>query len=475
MSIVMRPFPVAAHTDNIGKGSTFVAIQGNSLSGISFIPRALEKGASKIVVDQQLSSDVCDLIASYNATLITVSHARKALAELSFQAAGNPERHLSVIGITGTKGKTTTTFLIEHILRTAGYKTALIGGIKHSIGEQETPSNLTTQSVDYLAQFFSECVRQQVTHVVMEVSSHAIDQLRVYGIPFDIVGLTNIGTDHLDYHKTQQAYFEVKARLFSYIKSGGLIMLNADDGFFEQAFNYSKAVSTEHNTCMISQHGDAPDKRLFSIQQDSFNGLQVGTNKGSFTTPNLFGAFNAYNVMMALNAAHYYAISSDQIRHALWTFPGVPGRLQLHVLKNGARAFVDFAHNPSSMESVLKALRPLTNHLIVVFGCGGGRDATKRPVMGSLAVKFADRVIITDDNPRYEDRNAIINDIMQGVPVAERQRITPCPDRAEAIALAVRQSQHGSVVAVLGKGHETGYLIKGQVYHFDDMEVLQKY
>lgn len=468
-------FPVTCHTDHVGIGSTFVAILGEDCNGAKFIPLALERGAKIIVVDQELDEAMIDRITQAGAELQEVFDARVALAELSHQALGHPTQHLKVIGITGTKGKTTTAFLIEHMLRTAGYKTALIGGVKNKILDQEEVSTLTTPPSDYLAMFFAECVKQGVQYVVMEAASHAIAQYRVEGIDFDAICFTNFGSDHLDYHLTQEDYFEAKAHLFSYIKPGGVIVINGDDAWASKKVERIREMGTQHVLRII---GQKPRKALtdqFVIESNSAAGLELVLNSDHVKSQKLFGEFNAYNIIMAVVISKQLGISLGIIQQAIATFPGVPGRLNHYRLKNGAQAFVDFAHNPSSMESVLKALRAISNHLIVVFGCGGNRDTAKRPIMGALAVQYADHVIVTDDNPRHEDRQLIISDILAGIAQDQMHKVVCQPDRRAAIALAAQLSGADSVIALLGKGHETYYLIKDEKQHFDDMEEIKKF
>lgn len=469
-------FPVTAHTDHVGQGSTFVAISGTETDGALYIEKALALGATTIVVDQELDEVLMQKIAAHQATLVEVFDARAALAELSAEALGNPAAALKIIGVTGTKGKTTTTFLIEHLLSKAGYKTALLGGLKNKILDEEETSTLTTPSADYIAMFLAACVQKNVEYVVMEVSSHAISQHRVDVLDFDAICFTNLGTDHLDYHRTQEDYFEAKAHLLSFIKPGGLIVLNGDDSWCSKAMERARDMGTKHILAMIGQKQRQGITELFEITQNNTTGLSLMlSDKRTLVSSHLFGEFNAYNIMMAIVVVRQMGVAFDIIKAALNDFLPVPGRLNAYTLKNGAQAFVDFAHNPSSMESVLRSLRALTPHLIVVFGCGGNRDRTKRPVMGGLAARHADLVIVTDDNPRFEDRHAIIQEILEGISDAERSKVLCEPDRRLAIALAAQRSRSDSIIALLGKGHEPYYLINGERHHFDDMEEISKF
>lgn len=413
-------YPVTCHTCHVGPGSTFVAIDGFVRKGTDFIDEALARGATKIVVGDD---------------------ARRQLAQLSSAALGNPAQKLKIIGVTGTKGKTSTTYLIDYLLRQAGYKSALLGSIKNKIIDDEIESVLTTPESDYLHIFFSECVKRGVTHVIMEVSSHAIALDRVHGLDFDIVGFTNLAPEHMDFHPTMEDYFATKIKLFSQVKPDGLVVINGDDEWGKRAIAQAK-------NCVAFSRSDL-----------------------TFEVPSLLGEFNKYNILMACIICKKLGLQKDFLCKVLKKFPGIPGRLQMHVLKNGARAFVDYAHNPSSFEAVLQTLRPLTSHLIIVFGCGGDRDKSKRPVMGQLAVQCGDEVIVTNDNPRDEDPDAIINDICQGT----GERAVCIFDRKAAIARAVALSGQDSIIALLGKGHESYYLCKGKRYRFNDFEEIGRF
>lgn len=458
----MSNFPVTCHTRHVGPGSTFVAIDGFVSSGVSFIEQAIARGAKKIVVSNKsregaaFGKQAKSLSALYpGVEFCFVSDCRKALAELSARELGYPASKLKIIGITGTKGKTTTAFLVEHLLSKLGFKTALLGSIYNKLGKDVIASERTTPESDYLHKFFCDCVEKQVTHVVMEVSSHSIALDRIHGLSFDVVGFTNLAAEHLDFHKTIDEYFATKCRLFSQVKPGGAIVINCDDPWGKKCYELLR----ERRVQIVPV-----TKSSFVLESDA-----------------LFGEFNAYNLAMAHAICKQVCmiagknVTTEQFLKSLEGFAGVPGRLQLHTLANGARAFVDYAHNPSSMRAVLQALRPLTKHLIVLFGCGGDRDKTKRPVMANLAATYGDFVIITDDNPRNEDPEKIIESIYAGIP-KEKQKITLCiKDRAQAIAKAVALSNSDSVIALLGKGHESYYLCKGEKKYWSDCVEIEKY
>jgi len=496
--LISRIYPVTCHTDHVGVGSTFVAIKGFKDDGTRYIQTAIERGARKIIVQHDaLSPFIQKLCADNQIELIAVDNTRAALAEHASAALDNPAAKLKIIGITGTKGKTTTTYIIDHILRKAGHKTALIGSIKNKILDQEVTSELTTPESDYLHMFFAECVKNGVEYVVMEVASHALSLNRVHGIQFDAVGFTNLAPEHMDFYKDLEEYFAAKAILFSYAKDNAPIIINTDDDWGKKAI----ALQTSSHIFGFGQQNNN-QAYVFNLKQNTLDGLRlVLAGQGAHEFPSgargeepegrlepcaaqkpldlhaskLFGEFNSYNLVMATLVCKQLGIAEAEIREAIEYFHGVPGRLQLHTLKNGAKAFVDYAHNPSSFHEVLKTLRTISKHLIVVFGCGGDRDKTKRPVMGALAAQFGDKVIVTDDNPRTEPSDVIIQEILHGIP-AEKQPIIICqPDRRKAIKTAATLAEKDSVIALLGKGHEPYYIINGQTLHFDDMEEIKHY
>jgi UDP-N-acetylmuramoyl-L-alanyl-D-glutamate--2,6-diaminopimelate ligase len=388
----------------------------------------------------------------------------------------NPASKLKIIGITGTKGKTTTAFLIEHFLASCGYKTALIGSIKNKIINEQVESELTTPESDYLQMFFDQCVKRGVDYVVMEVSSHSIALERIHGIFFDAVGFTNLAPEHIDFHKNIKNYFQTKYRLFDQVKRNGSIVVNVDDEWGKKAsLKFLKDKEDFKNLITFGFKGESlPDYRFENFCEKP---IEIFFKKQNLFLKNsyMFGQFNLYNIVLAFLICKKLGLKDFDLQKALKEFKGVPGRLQMHSLKNGAISFVDFAHNPSSFEAVLKALKPLTDDLIVIFGCGGDRDKTKRPVMGKLASIYCDKIILTDDNPRSEDRDKIIDEIYSGVLEKNKNETKIIPDRKKAIAKAVELSRRNSIIAILGKGHETVYLCKNKKYKLDDFEEVSFY
>jgi UDP-N-acetylmuramoyl-L-alanyl-D-glutamate--2,6-diaminopimelate ligase len=457
--------PVTAHTQYVGPGSTFVAIKGYREDGVQYIPQALAQGATTIVVasDAMIAHDLRLLIAQHHARLIEVPNDRKALAQLSAQAHGYPTDKLKIIGITGTKGKTSTTFILEHMLRTAGYKTALLSGVKNSINGVDTLSSLTTPQPDYLHAFFAACVKQSVAYVVMEVAAQAMSLHRVDGINFDGIIFTNFSQEHGEFYATMDDYFAAKCDLFKQLKQEGVCLINADD---------------PHGNQILAAHPTFVPYQL-CCEQNAPTGARASwcirwrDSHYQFQCPALIGHFNGYNVVAAGRMALALGLEPATIAQALYFFTGVPGRLERYHLSNGAMGVIDYAHNPSSCAAVLSTLRVLTHHLVVVFGCGGDRDSGKRPMMGSIAAQYADLIIITTDNPRSEDPATIVDAIYAGIPVEHQEKVVRELDREKAILCAYQQSKQGSIIALLGKGPDEYQQIGATKYPFSEKKILQ--
>lgn len=479
--LLPKIFPVTCHTKYVGPGSTFVAIKGTYEDGAGYIKTALEQGASTIILEQHKNiTDIKKKCLEYHAQLHIVDNARQVLAEYASAALNHPSSKLKIIGITGTKGKTTTTHLIEHILRSCGYKTAMLSTIFNKIGNQAEESINTTPSSDYLHMFFAECLKQNVDYVVMEVSSHALSMYRVHGVLFDAIIFLNLCPDHLDFHSTIDDYFAAKAKIFSQVKSGGLAVINLDHAWGEKTLIAAQNLrSTDYQVIALTQiAGYQTDHALLSAVATNITSVSCDLyfqEHITLSTQSLFGQFNAYNLSLATLLCKGLGISSDNISNAISYFPGVPGRLQKHVLQNGALAFVDYAHNAASFHEVLGTLRQYTDHLIVVFGCGGNRPRERRWGMGAAAAEFADLIILTNDNPRFEDPDDIITDILSGIPENKHKLVVCQKDRSKAISLAASYATKDSIIALLGKGHENYFLVQDKMLHFDDFEEISRF
>ena len=462
-------YPVTCHTDHVGPGSTFVAIQGYAQDGGSFIVDAIAKGATHVVVKEgtALSPELLDQMTRRGVTIERVDNPRKTLAMLSAHAAGYPSKKLNIIGITGTKGKTTTAYLMAHLLKQAGHRVALISSVENMVHDQTLPAPLTTPQPDYLHQFLKQCVDQRIEWVVMEVAAQAISLHRVDGILFDALIITNIAREHLEFYDSMDAYVDAKLMFCSFGKKGAPIWVNGDD---------ERLARIEG----VQRFGiyDAVDMRgmVEKTEQFTLSASIVHDNKThAISLPALCGEYNLYNLLAATAAALHVGLSWQEIQRGCTTFSGVPGRLEQHQLPSGATVVIDYAHNPSSYQALLSTLREQTDQLIVIFGAGGERDHGRRPEMGCIAAEYADQVILTTDNPRTEDPNQIIEQIIKGVPEGKRQKVMREPDRAHAIRMAYERAGTGAIIALLGKGREEYQWIGRQKVPWSDQEVVRSF
>ncbi len=451
-------WPITCHTDYVGPNSTFVAIKGMQYDGIDYIERAIKKGASTVVIAQhaQLSVELQELLGERNVTVTRVKNTRKALAHLSAQAYNYPAQNLTIVGITGTKGKTTTTHLVHHVLRHVGIKAALISTVENRINDTLFMAPLTTPQPDYLHMFMHICVKQGITHLIMEAAAQALSLHRLSGILFDIGIFTNFAHEHLEFYGNLDEYFKAKCQLLGQLKPNAPLIVNADDG------QCSK---------LIGQYPPTVPFRLKQLEASVFvPEISFVYHKQAVRVPHLMGTFNAYNVLAALHALEYLDISLDHCALALKSFAGIKGRLQRHELPNGAVCYIDYAHTPDSYEQVLSLLRNLTHKLIVVFGCGGGKDTLKRPIMGSIASCYADHIVLTSDNPRRENPQTIVHDIVSGIDM--QQKVCIELDRARAIRDAYALSDKGTIIALLGKGPDEFQCIGNKRYFFSDIQTV---
>jgi UDP-N-acetylmuramoyl-L-alanyl-D-glutamate--2,6-diaminopimelate ligase len=388
---------------------------------------------------------------------------------LAAQAYGNPAQHLKIIGITGTKGKTTTAFLLEHILKTAGYKTALMGTVKYSILAHEYEAPLTTPQPDFLHAFFALCKEHGVEYVVMEAAAQALSVHRLDEVTFDAAIFTNFSLEHSEFYQNLDEYFAAKCKLYDLVQPKGLVVLNADDE--RVAASAPKNLLTE--TISIHGHGSYNGTVIAS----SLSGLElrVDTNSQSstFSCSSLLGEFSAYNLLASIAIAYRYGIESSVVQRALDCFQGVPGRICRYVLPNGAIGIIDNAHTPSSFEAFFCAVRPLSNHIIAIFGAGGDRDPLKRPLMGAVAAHYADEIILTTDNPRSEDALNIVEEIMEGIEESKRNKVHIDLDREHAIRTAYTRTKKGSLLVLLGKGPVEYQHIKDKKIPFSEAGVLR--
>lgn len=460
---------VTADSRAVKAGSVFVAIKGAEADGHQFIESAIKKGAVAIVAEKAPAADY-----SEKAVWIHSAETRKALGKVASALAGDPSSQLKVVGVTGTNGKTTTSFLLHHIMQSAWMRAGLLGTIKVDNGLEEKDATHTTPSADTLQASLAEMVDNGCRGVSMEVSSHGIDQNRTDAVKFDAAVFTNLSQDHLDYHGSMDAYYEVKKSLFANLpqqegKKKPMAVINLDDRYGEKMV---KELEDDVNVVTYGM-GAHCDFKISKIRQ-SVRGTEFQLdNRGKsylVRTP-LIGRFNVYNALAAIAGASAAGIKPRDAVKALAEAPQVPGRMELIGFKEGATVFVDYAHTPDALVNACATLRDLEpNKLITVFGCGGDRDKLKRPLMGEAASEGSDLCLITSDNPRSEDPEAIIKEIEAGM---KSKAYRPITDREEAIRTAVNIAGKGDVVLIAGKGHETYQQFAEETIDFDDRKVAR--
>ncbi len=452
--IVRRARGITANSGEVREGFIFFALRGSRWDGHDFVDEAVKRGASYVVVERPVSARV---------PVVVVENSRKALGMSAHLFFGKPSERIRVVGVTGTNGKTTTTHVIESILSAAGRKCGLIGTIHYRLGERILGEGRTTPDPVLWHGTLREFERLGASYAVAEVSSHALDQYRIYPTRFRAVIFTNLSQDHLDYHATMEEYFRAKSRLFTEYESEYRI-LNADDPYGR------KLAESLEGAITYGKEGDIKIRDFSTSYGGSLIELEFRGKRYRFFT-NLIGDFQAYNIAPAVGFALLEGIEEEAIAQALKSVR-VPGRFEV-VWQKEFTVVVDYAHTPDAMENFLRTARKLTrNRLITVFGAGGNRDREKRPLMGRAAERWSDVVVITSDNPRDEDPLRIIEDILKGV--EKREKVRAIPDRREAIEFALSIARKGDLVAILGKGHEDYQEVKGVKYPFNDAEVVRE-
>lgn len=452
-------------------GDLFIALKGFTVDGHRFVTQAVEKGASAVLVEEAIPTP--------GVPVIEVPDTRRALAVLAAKFYRYPTKELKLIGVTGTNGKTTTTYLIEQLLTDAGHKTGVIGTIQMKVGEKIFPVKNTTPDTLDLQRSFRMMRDEGCEYSVIEVSSHALALGRTWGSQFHIGVFTNLTQDHLDFHETMEKYREAKGLLFSQLGHGYgdepeqhvYAVLNADD----RASNYYKQITpAQVITYGIDRAADvqATDIRISASGME----FELKTFRGTKRVQTrLIGKFNVYNLLAAVSVALIEGVSLDQIVQSIGKIEGVNGRFEPVFAGQPYTVIVDYAHTPDSLENVLKTIREFAEKRVTcVVGCGGDRDRTKRPLMAEIAARYSDWSVFTSDNPRTEDPEAILRDMVAGVQDVDLNRYTVIPDRREAIQAAIEKAKPGDIVLIAGKGHETYQEIYGVRHDFDDRLVARE-
>jgi UDP-N-acetylmuramoyl-L-alanyl-D-glutamate--2,6-diaminopimelate ligase len=446
-----------------GAGTLFVAIHGHAADGHDFIEAARRKGAAAVVSEDPPRPDV---------PWVRVRDAREALAVLSAAVLEHPARALELVGVTGTNGKTTTAYMIDAALREAGETVGLVGTVEYRVGRQVAAAVRTTPEASDLQSLLRKMVDAGCRHAVLEVSSHSLALKRVHGLAFAVAVFTNLTRDHLDFHGDMDSYFAAKRILFdSLLREDGRAVVNVDD---DRGAELARTLARRVWTCSLSPGADlvAEDVRL-SLEGTRF---RARTPAGTFDVETaLLGRFNVHNALCAFGASLALGLAPDAVQRGISSLKGVPGRMEQVAAGQDFVVLVDYAHTDDALKNLLEAVRELKpRRLITVFGCGGDRDRTKRPLMGAVATRMSDVVILTSDNPRSEPPEAIVEEIRRGIP-PERAAQTPVVlDRREAIARALEMGREGVVVVIAGKGHETYQVLRDRTVPFDDRQVVRE-
>lgn len=434
----------------------YVCIKGSTVDGHKFAESAVELGAVVVIAEEDTGLE--------NQVIVKDTHT--AFAEMSANWFGNPASDLKLIGVTGTNGKTSITYLIKQMLEAVGNKVGLIGTIHNMVGDRIIETKNTTPDAYELNRLFAEMRDEGCSYAVMECSSHALDQKRVYGINFEIGIFTNLTQDHLDYHITMDNYLAAKKKLFGMCKTA---IINFDDAYANRL--------TEGLNCKIVTYSADSNNSTYSAKGIKYraDGIEyelVGYNlikKVKFSTG---GKFSVYNSMAAVIAANELGIELDTVTKALSEIKGVKGRAEVVPTGKDYTVIIDYAHTPDGLQNILTTFKECEkNRLITVFGCGGDRDRTKRPIMGSVAAKLSDFVIVTSDNPRSEDPETIIADILVGMKKTKTPYVVE-PDRTKAIEYALKHARNKDIIVLAGKGHETYQILNTGKIHYDEREVI---
>ncbi len=450
---------VTANSKEVVQGSVFFALKGAKHDGHLFIREALEKGAAKIFSERDTGIPGVEVLGA---------GARKRLAEMASEMAGHPTHALKMIGVTGTSGKTTTTYLIQHILSSVGIPCARLGTNGGEFQGHAVPTANTTPDAITLQNWFAEVRKLGAKAVVLEASSHALHQDRCWGIAWDSVCFLNLSREHMDYHPTLDHYFEAKALLLTShaFFSRGLgksvhAFSNRDSGFGNRLIAENPGIESYSVSSQIRNlESGAFGLRFEVLLQEKWHPVECP----------LFGSFQTENVLAALSICAGLGVDPSLACKTLSCFPGVPGRMEFIPNSKGLLVFVDYAHKPEALEKVLLAIQG-GGRIWTVFGCGGDRDRSKRPVMGELATRLSHRVILTSDNPRTEDPLLILEEIEAGI---EKKNFEIIPDRRAAIEKAIQSAGPGDIVLIAGKGHEDYQLIGSEKRHFDDREEARR-
>ena len=463
-SAVMSVGDLQIDSRAVQTGDTFIAIRGTHADGHKFIPSVIENGA-RLIVCETLPEEINQTV-----TYVEVKNTSIALGQIASNYFGRPSQMMKVVGVTGTNGKTSTVTLLYRLFRSLGYKAGMLSTVENQINGEVIPSTHTTPDAINLNRLMAQMVSSGCEYCFMEVSSHAIDQSRIEGLTFTGAVFTNITHDHLDYHKTFDNYLKVKKQFFDHLSKGAFALTNIDDRNGNIMLQNSKG---EKHSYALKSPADFKAK----IISDTVEGLQLDID-GTEMHTRLIGEFNAYNLLAVYSTAILLGIEKLECLTALSALTPPDGRFdQIVSPVENIVGIVDYAHTPDALKNVLHTINAIRNGnetLISIVGCGGDRDAAKRPLMAQVAAHLSDKSILTSDNQRSEDPNEILKQMNEGVDVTERRKVLSITDRKEAIKTACMMANRGDIILLAGKGHEKYQEIKGVKYDFDDKAVLKE-
>ena len=448
---------ITSDSREIREGYAFVCIKGVADDGHKYAVSAAAQGAAVVVTEHKMGVD----------NEIVVSDTRELYADMCAKWFGNPSASLKLIGVTGTNGKTSITYMLKSILEHAGFKVGLIGTIQNMIGDEIIATKNTTPGVYELNRLFALMKEKGCSYVVMEVSSHALDQKRVCNLCFDAAVFTNLTQDHLDYHITMENYLAAKKRLFSMCKTA---IVNSDDAYCEQltdgldckVVSYSLGDSSTYSAKAVKYYPTSVEYEL--VSDNILNHIKFNTG----------GKFSVYNSMCAAVTALELGLPIQKVAESIESIDGIKGRAESVPTGRDFNVIIDYAHTPDGLKNILKTFRDCEkNRVIALFGCGGDRDKTKRPIMGGIAVRYADYVIVTSDNPRSEDPDEIIKDILVGTNGSSTP-VKVIANRIDAIKYAISIAQAGDIIVLAGKGHETYQILNTGTIHLDEREIVKE-
>lgn len=457
-------FGLDSDSRKIEKGHLFVAVKGTANDGHEYINKAIEQGATAVVCED-MPSQMEDSV-----TYIQVKNSADALGKLAAQWYGNPSDRLTLVGVTGTNGKTTIATLLYDLFRKLGYKTGLLSTVCNYVDDKAVPATHTTPDPISLNMLLAEMVEAGCSHAFMEVSSHSVDQKRISGLNFDGGIFTNLTRDHLDYHKTVDAYLKAKKGFFDQLPKSAFALTNLDDKSGMVMLQNTAARKLTYSLRSLADFKGRILEKLFEGTLLEVNGTEVMVH--------FVGKFNAYNLLAVYGAAVALGEDPNEVLLQISTLHPVSGRFETIRSDKGFTAIVDYAHTPDALTNVLNAIHEVLSdkgRVITVVGAGGNRDKGKRPLMAKESVKYSEQVILTSDNPRFEEPDTIIEDMTAGLDNNEMKKVLCITDRKQAIKTAIMMANAGDVILIAGKGHEDYQDVKGVKHHFDDREVVREF